>query len=245
MLGLPNHITACLFDLDGVLTPTATVHAAAWKELFDEVLRRRADRDGMLFIPFDTGNDYHKYVDGKARVDGARSFLESRQISLPEGRPGDSPDVETVEGLAARKDHYFTTRLRRAGVRPYPDAVRYLAAAKSAGLRRGVVSSSRHCEEVLRTSGIDVFVEEHVDGMVAMRERLPGKPAPDTFLAAAERLGVAPEKAAVFEDALAGIDAGRAGGFGCVVAVARGGAADELLAHGADIAVNNLEELLG
>lgn len=245
MFGLPDHIRACLFDLDGVLTPTAKVHAAAWKELFDDVLRRHADRTGIPLVLFDPIDDYLKYVDGKARVDGTRSFLESRHIPLPGGIPGDPPEAQTVEGLAARKDRYFTARLRRDGVRAYPDAVRYLAAVRQAGLRRAVVSSSKNCEEVMLAAGIQGQVEIRVDGKVAIAERLPGKPAPDTFLAAAERLGVAPYEAAVFEDAISGVEAGRAGGFGYVVGIARDGAGDELIAHGADLAVNDLDELLG
>jgi beta-phosphoglucomutase family hydrolase len=245
MFGLPDHVRACLFDLDGVLTPTAEVHAAAWKELFDEVLNRDAERTGRPFVPFDLIDDYQKYVDGKARVDGARSFLTSRNIVLPEGSPGDPTDAETVEGVSARKDQYFTTRLRERGVRPFPGSLRYLEAVRAAGLRRAVVSSSKHCAEVVRACGIEGLREERVDGVVAVAERLPGKPAPDTFLAAAARFGVAPREAAVFEDALVGVEAGRAGGFGFVVGVARTGAADELLARGADVVVQDLEELLG
>ena len=192
MLGLPHHIKACLFDLDGVLTPTADVHAAAWKELFDSVLRQHSQRLGTPFVPFDIVDDYQKYVDGKPRVDGARSFLESRDIRLPQGHPGDPPDTETVEGLAARKDRYFTVRLRSTGVTPYPGSLRYLEAAREAALRRAVVSSSKNCAEVLNVSTLEDYVEVRVDGVVAIAERLPGKPAPDTFLAAAERLGVAP-----------------------------------------------------
>lgn len=245
MFGLPDHIRACLFDLDGVLTPTAEVHAAAWKELFDEVLREHAERTGVPFVPFDVVRDYEQYVDGKARVDGARSFLASRDIILAEGSPGDPPEAETVHGLSARKDRYFTVRLRRDGVRPFPGSVRYLEAVRDAGLRRAVVSSSRNCEEVMRAAGIEGLTEVRVDGVVAAAEHLPGKPAPDTFLAAARRLDVDARDAAVFEDAIAGVAAGRAGGFGCVIGVARGGSADELLAHGADLVVKDLEELLG
>jgi beta-phosphoglucomutase family hydrolase len=245
MFGLPDHIRACLFDLDGVLTPTAKVHAAAWKELFDDVLRRHAERTGTPFVPFDPVGDYHEYVDGKQRVDGTRSFLASRHILLPEGSSGDSPDAETIEGLSARKDQYFIHRLRRDGVEAYPGSVRYLHAVRAAGLRRAVVSSSKNCEEVMRAAGIEDLVEDRVDGLVAIAERLPGKPAPDTFLAAAERLGVEPREAAVFEDALAGVDAGRAGRFGLVVGIARVGPPEELLARGADVVVNDLDELLG
>ena len=245
MFGLPDHIRACLFDLDGVLTPTAKVHAAAWKELFDDVLRRHAEHAGIPFVPFDPVNDYHEYVDGKQRVDGTRSFLESRNIVLPAGGPGDSPEAETIESLSARKDQYFTLRLRRDGVRAYPGSVKYLEAVRDAGLSRAVVSSSKNCVEVMRAADIEEFFEGRVDGLVAIAERLPGKPAPDTFLAAAKQLGVSPHEAAVFEDALAGIDAGRAGGFGFVVGIARVGPPAALLARGADVVVNDLEELLG
>jgi beta-phosphoglucomutase family hydrolase len=244
VLGLPAGVRACLFDLDGVLTPTAAVHAAAWQETFDEFLQRRAARGGEEFRPFDPVADYDEYVDGKARADGTRSFLESRHITLPEGDPDDPPDRETVQGLSARKDEAFSRRVHSDGVRPYEGSVRYLRAARDAGLRRAVVSSSRHCAEILRAAGIDDLIEERVDGVVAQREGLRGKPAPDTFLAAARRLGVEPEAAAVFEDALAGVAAGRAGGFGYVVGVDRVGQADALRAHGADIVVKDLAELL-
>jgi beta-phosphoglucomutase family hydrolase len=244
MLGLPNHIRTCLFDLDGVLTPTALVHAAAWKQMFDGYLRELAERAGTPFVPFDQVVDYEKYVDGKPRADGTRSFLASRGIQLPMGEPGDPEDVATIHGLSGRKDRYFTQRLREGGVQPYPGSVRYLEAVKAAGFRRAVVSASKHCAEVLRAGGLDGYVEVRVDGVVAAAEGLAGKPAPDTFLAAARRLGVDPAKAAVFEDALAGVEAGRAGNFGYVVGVGRTGGADELRRRGADIVVDDLERLL-
>jgi beta-phosphoglucomutase family hydrolase len=244
VLGLPAGIRACLFDLDGVLTPTAAVHAAAWKETFDDFLRQRAARTGEAFTPFDPVADYDEYVDGKPRADGTRSFLESRHITLDEGDPDDPPDAETVQGLSARKDEAFSRRIHRGGVKPYDGSVRYLRAARDAGLRRAVVSSSRHCAEILAAAGIADLIEVRVDGLVAQREGLRGKPAPDTFLAAARKLDVEPQAAAVFEDALAGVAAGRAGGFGYVVGVDRVGQADELRAHGADIVVNDLAELL-
>jgi beta-phosphoglucomutase family hydrolase len=244
VLGLPDGIRACLFDLDGVLTPTATVHAVAWKEMFDDVLRRRADRTGEPFVPFDPIADYDDHVDGKPRADGTRSFLESRHITLPEGDPDDPPDKETVQGLSVRKDAIFLKRVHRDGVKPYAGSVRYLHAAREAGLRRAVVSSSTHGAEILRAAGIEDLLEVRVDGLVAGREALRGKPAPDTYLAAAHLLGVEPAAAAVFEDALAGVAAGRAGAFGYVVGVDRVGQAEELRRHGADVVVEDLADLL-
>nr|WP_205861087.1 beta-phosphoglucomutase family hydrolase [Planosporangium flavigriseum] len=241
---MPAGVRACLFDLDGVLTPTAAVHAAAWKELFDDFLRQRAARTGEKFRPFDPVADYDEYVDGRPRADGTRSFLASRNITLPEGEPDDPPDRETIQGLSARKDAAFSRRLHHGGVEPYEGSVRYLQAARDAGLRRAVVSASKHCAEILRTAGIDELIEERVDGIVAAREGLRGKPAPDTYLYAAQLLGVEPAAAAVFEDALAGVEAGRAGGFGYVVGVDRVGQSDALRAHGADVVVKDLAELL-
>jgi beta-phosphoglucomutase family hydrolase len=241
---LPSEIRACLFDLDGVLTPTAAVHAAAWTKMFDAFLRDYAESTGTPFVAFDPTDDYERYVDGRARADGTRSFLQSRGISLPEGDPDDPPDRDTVEGLSARKDVLFRQQVREHGVTPYPGSVRYLRAVRDAGLRRAVVSASRHCAEILHAAGIEDLLEERVDGLVAEREKLAGKPAPDTFLAAARRLGVEPANAAVFEDALAGVAAGRAGRFGYVVGVDRVGQADELRAHGADIVVADLADLL-
>ncbi len=244
MLGLPSGISACLFDLDGVLTPTALVHAAAWKEMFDEYLRERAAHTGEPFVPFDPVTDYDEYVDGKARADGTRSFLESRHITLPEGAEDDPPDKETIEGLSARKDVVFLRRVHRDGVKPYEGSVRYLHAARDAGLRRAVVSSSKNCAEIVRAAGLEDLIEVRVDGIVAHEEKLAGKPAPDTFLAAAGKLGVDRSAAVVFEDALAGVAAGRAGRFGYVVGVDRVGQADELRDHGANTVVKDLAELL-
>jgi beta-phosphoglucomutase family hydrolase len=244
VLGLPAGVRACLFDLDGVLTPTAAVHAAAWKETFDSFLRQRAAGTGEEVRPFDPVADYDEYVDGKPRADGTRSFLASRHITLPEGDPDDPPDRETVQGLSARKDKAFSRRLHSGGVKPYEGSVRYLRAVRDAGLRRAVVSSSKHCAEILAAAGIDDLIEAGVDGIVAEREGLRGKPAPDTFRYAARLLGVEPEAAAVFEDALAGVAAGRAGGFGYVVGVDRAGQVEELRAHGADTVVKDLAELL-
>jgi beta-phosphoglucomutase family hydrolase len=243
-LGLPEVITACLFDLDGVLTPTASVHAAAWGRMFDDYLRRRAARTGEVFRPFDPRDDYERHVDGKPRQDGVRSFLESRGIRLPEGHADDPPDAPTIAGLGNRKNELVLKLLREQGVQAYQGSVRYLEAARDAGLRRAVVSASKNCLEVLQAAGIEHLVEARVDGVVAERELLRGKPAPDTFLAAARMLGVQPAQGAVFEDALAGVEAGRAGGFGLVVGVDRVGQAGALRAHGAHLVVADLADLL-
>jgi beta-phosphoglucomutase family hydrolase len=244
MLGLPDGVRACLFDLDGVLTQTAKVHAAAWKAMFDEFLRERAARAGEPFVPFDAGADYDRYVDGKPRYDGVRSFLEARAIELPEGEDGDPPSAETVRGLGNRKNELVLRMMREQGVEAYPGSIRYLDAARDAGLRLAVVSSSANCSEVLAGAGIQDLFERQVDGLVARRLGLKGKPAPDTFLEAARELGVGPERAVVFEDALSGVAAGRAGGFACVVGVDRVGQAQALREHGADVVVADLAELL-
>jgi len=244
VLGLPDDIEACLFDLDGVLTKTAEVHAAAWKSMFDGYLRRRADRTGEPFVAFDAGADYDEYVDGKPRYDGVRSFLASRGIHLPDGTPDDDPGTETIDGLGNRKNDLVLELIARDGVEAYEGSVRYVRAARDAGLRRAVVSSSSNCRDVLEAAGILDLFEEIVDGVVAAREGLKGKPAPDTFLAGARRLGVDAARAAVFEDAVAGVEAGRAGAFGWVVGVDRVGHADALRAHGADLVVRDLAELL-
>jgi beta-phosphoglucomutase family hydrolase len=244
VLGLPEGITACLFDLDGVLTQTAKVHAAAWKEMFDDYLAERAKRTGTPFVPFDNGPDYDRYVDGKPRADGTRSFLESRGISLPEGTPDDPPGAETINGLGNRKNNLVLTLIKEQGVEPYEGSIRYVHAAEKAGLRRAVVSSSANCRDVLASAGILDLFEDIVDGVVARREQLNGKPAPDTFLAGAKALGVSAEHAAVFEDALAGVEAGRAGKFGFVVGVDRVGQAAALSEHGADIVVSDLGQLV-
>jgi beta-phosphoglucomutase family hydrolase len=237
-------VTACLFDLDGVLTQTAKVHAAAWKQMFDDYLQRRAARTGEAFVPFDADRDYDEYVDGKPRYDGVRSFLASRSIKLPEGSPEDPPSAETVHGLGNRKNEIVLELIREQGVQPYEGSVRYVKAAQAAGLRRAVVSSSSNCRHVLAAAGIEDLFEQIVDGVVAERKHLQGKPAPDTFLAGARALGAEPAQAAVFEDALAGVEAGRAGHFGFVVGVDRVGQAAALRDHGADVVVGDLAELL-
>ena len=244
MFGLPDHIRACLFDLDGVLTQTATVHAAAWKEMFDAFLAERARRSGEPFVPFDQVREYDLYVDGRQRADGTRTFLQSRGITLPEGQPSDPPSAETVHGLSNRKNEILLERLRTGGVAVYPGSARYLRAVGEAGLRRAVVSASANTRQVLEAAGIADEFDVRIDGVVAAREGLKGKPAPDTYLAAARRLGVEPSQAAVFEDALAGVEAGHAGSFGFVVGVDRTGQADALRRLGADIVVTDLAELL-
>ncbi|WP_431998892.1 HAD family hydrolase [Streptomyces fungicidicus] len=240
-LGLPDDILACLFDLDGVVTKTAVVHAAAWRETFDAFLR---ERDGDSFRPF-TDADYDEYVDGRPRADGVRTFLASRGIELPDGDPGDPPDARTVHGLGNRKNERLLAKIRTDGVAAYDGTLRYLAAVRARGLRTAIVSSSANCRDVLRSIGAEDLFDVRVDGVVAAERGLPGKPAPDTFLAAAADLGVEPSRAAVFEDALAGMDAGRAGNFGYVVGVDRVGQADALYAHGADRVVPDLAELGG
>ncbi|MGW7357964.1 HAD family hydrolase [Streptomyces sp. NPDC054802] len=244
MLGLPDHVRTCLFDLDGVLTRTAKVHAAAWKEMFDDFLRQRADREGAAFVAFDAVRDYDEYVDGRPREDGVRTFLASRGIELPEGAPGDPPDRETVNGLGTRKNELVLRRIREDGVDAYEGSVAYVHAVRGAGLRTAVVSSSANCRDVLAAAGIEDLFDERIDGVVAHEHGLHGKPAPDTYLAAARALGVAPGAAAVFEDALAGVEAGRAGRFGLVVGVDRTGQAAELRRHGADVVVDDLAELM-
>ena len=244
MLGLPDTTRACLFDLDGVLTDTASVHAAAWKQMFDEYLRARAERTGEPFEPFDVKKDYGPYVDGKPRLDGTRGFLASRGITLPDGDPTDGPDAETVNGLAAKKNALVNEKIHTVGVDVYPGSVRYLHAVREAGLTTAVVSSSANAELVLQVAGLADLIDHRVDGVVAKQRNLPGKPAPDTFLAAAADLGVAKEDAVVFEDALAGVESGRAGGFGFVVGVDRLGQADALREHGADVVVADLADLL-
>jgi beta-phosphoglucomutase family hydrolase len=243
-LGLTDGIRACLFDLDGVLTQTAKVHAAAWKQMFDEYLEARAKRTGEEFVPFDSRADYDEYVDGKPRYDGVRSFLASRGITLEEGSPDDPPTAETVCGLGNRKNELVLKLIEEQGVEPYEGSVRYVHAAADAGLRRAVVSSSANCRAVLESADMLDLFEEIVDGNVLDERNLRGKPAPDTFLAAAEELGMTAAESAVYEDALSGVEAGRAGNFGLVVGVDRVGQAAALKEHGADVVVQDLAELL-
>ncbi len=243
-LGLPDGARACLFDLDGVITRTAVVHARAWKDMFDEFLRQRSERTGEPFVPFDPRADYEKYVDGKPRADGTRSFLASRGIELPQGDPDDDPGAPTVNGLGNRKNQALLERIAADGVQVYDGSVRYLHAVRAAGVRTALVSSSANTVEILRVTGLADLFEARIDGLVARERGLPGKPAPDTFLAGAAELGVGAHEAVVFEDALAGVEAGRAGGFALVVGVDRVGQADALREHGADVVVDDLAELL-
>ncbi len=235
---------AVLFDLDGVITKTVVLHAAAWKRLFDEYLKGLAARTGSSFEPFDLERDYRLYVDGKSRYDGVRTFLESRGLTLPRGTPDDGPGIETIYGLGNKKDEYFEAHLRETGVVVYPGTVRYLHVARAAGLKTAVVSSSHHCREIIDAAGLAALFETRIDGHEIDRLHLPGKPAPDTFLEAARRLDVPPAKAIVIEDAQAGVQAGHVGGFGLVIGVNRGDQAEALRQHGADIVVADLAELL-
>jgi len=238
-----HELDAVIFDMDGVVTETATVHAAAWKRLFDEYLKQVATETGGEFVPFDEHADYERYVDGKNRYDGVRSFLESRGLELPEGSPSDPPGSDTVHAMGNDKDTYFLTDVREHGVRPYPSTLKLIHDLRDEGVKIGLVSASRNAEEVLKGAGaLDLF-DERVDGVVAAELHLPGKPDPATFLEAARRLGVEPARAAVVEDALSGVAAGAAGKFGLVVGVARAGQSAALLEAGADIAVADLAEL--
>jgi beta-phosphoglucomutase family hydrolase len=241
---LPDGIAACLFDLDGVLVQTARLHAAAWKQLFDAFLRARAGRSGGEFRPFALPDDYAAHVDGRLREDGVRCFLASRGIELPEGTADDPPAAATVHGLATRKNALVLELIEREGIETYDGSIRFARATRAAGLRQAVVSASKNTRPVLAAAGIADLFETVVDGLVAAQEGLPGKPRPDMFLAASRRLGVEPGEAAVFEDALAGVEAGRAGSFGYVVGVDRGAGADALRERGADVVVADLAELL-
>jgi beta-phosphoglucomutase family hydrolase len=242
--GLPPRIRACLFDLDGVLTETATVHAAAWEEMFDSFLKDQAAESDTPYVAFDAVSDYDAYVDGKSRADGTRSFLQSRSIDLPLGEIGDRADAKTINGLGNAKNEILIRRIRHDGVQAYPGSVHYLRAVRSAGLATAVVSSSANCAEVLLAAGIADLFDTRIDGVTVAVQGLAGKPAPDTYLAAAAQLGVPPADAAVFEDALSGVAAGRAGGFVFVIAVDRVGQAVALRNHGADVVVGDLARLL-
>ncbi|MBW0117586.1 HAD family hydrolase [Pseudonocardia abyssalis] len=232
MLGLPDGTRACLFDLDGVLTDTASVHAAAWKQMFDDYLR---ERDGDDFRAFDVSADYGPYVDGKPRLDGTDSFLRSRGIEL---------DHDELVRLSTIKNDLVQEKIVSVGVEVYPGSVRYLKAVREAGLATAVVSSSANAEQVLRVADLAQYIDHRVDGVTAKERGLPGKPAPDTFLAAAADLGVDKAEAVVFEDAIAGVESGKAGGFGFIVGVDRLEHAAKLSAAGADVVVKDLEDLL-
>ena len=237
-LGLPASIRACLFDLDGVLTDTAAVHKKAWQQMFDEFLSQHDDS-----TPFSQA-DYNDYVDGKPRVDGTRDFLASRGIQLPEGADDDGAAVATIHGLSARKNDLVQAHIRSDGVQVFASSVRYVRAARALGLQTAVVSASENTEQVLAVAGIADLFDAHVDGVVTREPHLAGKPAPDTYLAGAAAVGVTPAQAAVFEDATAGVQAGRAGHFGYVVGVDRVDHAAALKAHGADVVVTDLGDLM-
>ena len=244
MLGLPDDTLACLFDLDGVVTKTALVHAAAWKQMFDAFLHDYAAETGTEFVPFDPVHDYDRYVDGRPRLDGTRTFLQSRGIKLPEGSPDDPPTAHTIYGLSNRKNALVLEMIDKRGVEVYEGSVRYIKRVREAGLHTAVVSSSANTVQVLNAAGIAGLFDTRIDGVIARQRGLAGKPAPDTFLAGAHELGVPPVRAVVFEDALAGVEAGRAGHFGRVIGVDRTGQANALAEHGADVVVQDLEELL-
>src|SRR5262245_62012736 len=234
----PARFDAVLFDLDGVLTSTAKIHSSCWKATFDDFLRHRAAEKKEAFRPFDIATDYKRYVDGKLRYDGVRSFLASRDIALAEGTPENPPTANTVCGLGNRKDELVKAAIAQGEVESYPGSVALVRRLREQGIRTAVVSSSNNCEQVLRAAGILDLFEVRVDGVVASKLGLPGKPAPDTFLQAARMLGVAPARAVVVEDALAGVQAARAGGFGLVVGVDReGGGTDALRPAGPDLVV--------
>jgi beta-phosphoglucomutase family hydrolase len=243
-LGLNAAIRVCLFDMDGVLTKTATVHAAAWKQTFDALLRRVSARASRPFEPFDEVTDYEQYVDGKPRADGVRSFLTARGIELPEGDPDDPVTAETVQGVGNAKNEAFNELLRTNGVERYEGSVRYVKAARAAGLRTAVVTSSANCDAVLASANMTDLFDTTFDGNDLNAQKLLGKPAPDSYLAAARVLDAEPAQAAVFDDAQAGVQAGRAGGFGRVVGVDRLGQAEALYGHGADVVVEDLDQLL-
>lgn len=240
----PARFDAVLFDLDGVLTSTAKIHSSCWKTTFDDFLRHRAAEGKEPFRPFDIVKDYKRYVDGKLRYEGVKSFLASRNIALAEGTPDDPPTADTVCGLGNRKDELVKAAIEQGHVESYPGSVALVRRLREQGIRTAVVSSSNNCEQVLRAAGILDLFEVRVDGVVASQLGLPGKPAPDTFLKAAQMLGVGPARAVVVEDAIAGVQAGRAGGFGLIVGVDRDGTGEALRAAGAEVVVTDLAELL-
>jgi len=235
---------AVLLDLDGVITDTASIHAACWKEMFDRYLQQRATQQGEAFRPFDITADYRLYVDGKPRFDGVRDFLTSRGIQLPEGSPDDPPEAETVGGLGNRKNELVNKIIEEKGVEPYPGSVKLLQQLRRRGFKIAVVTSSQNCAAVLKSAKLDDFFDAQVDGNTIHTQKLHGKPAPDTFLMGAKLLAVEPSRAVVIEDALSGVEAGSAGGFGLVIGVARKGNAEELRHHGAHLVVSDLGELV-
>ena len=244
MFGLPDGVSACLFDMDGVVTKTAIVHAAAWKQMFDDFLRDRAQSAGTEFVPFDSHHDYDAYVDGKPRLDGTRAFLESRGIELPDGSPDDRPGTPTINGLSNRKNDLVLVKLKENGVQVYDGTITFIKAVRDRGIATAIVSSSANTRQVLDVAGIAGLFDVRVDAQYAKEHDLHGKPAPDTFLAAAQALNVPAAHAVVFEDALAGVAAGHAGHFALVVGVDRAGQAGELREHGADVVVEDVADLL-
>jgi len=244
LLGLGRSVTACVFSLDGVLIGSAAVHVGAWTETFDTFIAARSERTGGRFAPFNPLADYPSHIHGKPRLEGVRAFLSSRGISLPEGDPDDPPGTETVHGLANRKNAALSRRLDEQGVTAFQGSRRYLEAARDAGVRRAVVSASANTRTILEHAGLADLIDDCVDGNTMLAEGLRGRPAPDTLLAACRQLGVEPERTAVFETSPAGVEAGRAGGFGLVVGVDRDGRAGALRAAGADLVVTGLAELL-
>lgn len=244
MFGLPDGVSACLFDMDGVVTKTAIVHAAAWKQMFDDFLRDRAQSAGTEFVPFDSHHDYDAYVDGKPRLDGTRAFLESRGIELPDGSPDDKPGTPTINGLSNRKNDLVLVKLKENGVQVYDGTITFIKAVRGQGIATAIVSSSANTRQVLDVAGIAGLFDVRVDAQYAKEHDLHGKPAPDTFLAAAQALKVPAAHAVVFEDALAGVAAGHAGHFALVVGVDRVGQAGELHEHGADVVVEDVADLL-
>ena len=240
-----DHYDAVLLDLDGVITDTANMHAACWKQMFDEYLQKRAGERGEQFCPFELATDYRLHVDGKPRFDGVRDFLTARGIQLPEGSPDDAPQAETVCGLGNRKNELVNKVIEEVGVEPYEGTVKLIHQLRDQGFKIAVVTSSQNCEAVLKAAKLDAFFEVRVDGNTIHAQQLAGKPAPDTFLTAAQQLGVDPKRAVVVEDAISGVEAGCNGNFGLVIGVARRGNAEELRHHGAHLVVNDLGELVG
>jgi beta-phosphoglucomutase family hydrolase len=235
---------AVLFDLDGVITDTASLHAACWKKMFDEYLQERATRTGEAFRPFDLAADYRLYVDGEPRFDGVRHFLASRGIQLPEGSPDDPPQLETVCGLGNRKNDLVNQIIENEGVKPYEGSVRLIHQLRDRGFKIAVVTSSQNCTTVLKAARLDGVFDAQVDGNTIRTQHLAGKPAPDTFLLGAKVLGAEPRRTVVIEDAISGVEAGFNGKFGLVIGVARKGNAEELKQHGADVVVDDLSELV-
>jgi len=235
---------AVLFDLDGVITDTATIHATCWKKMFDAYLQQRAADTGEPFRPFEIATDYRLYVDGKPRFDGVRDFLTSRGIHLPEGTPDDPPQAETVGGLGNRKNALVNEVIDAVGVEPYEGSVKLIRQLRQQGFKVAVVTSSQNCDTVLKAAKLDDCFEVRVDGNMVRAQHLAGKPAPDTFLMAAKLLGADPTRSVVIEDAISGVQAGRKGNFGFVIGVARKGNAEELRHNGAHLVVSDLGELV-